>query len=143
MIFNELINQDLIIMVNIFLFSLILITQFVSYPLFLKAGKEQFSKYHQSYTFYISTIVLPAMVLELLLSFNQIIHGIDFFSVFNLIIIGIIWLSTFFIQVPIHNKIAYRYDKKLIKKLILTNWIRTCAWTCKLIICILINYKIL
>ena len=143
MIFNELINQDLIIMVNIFLFSLILITQFVSYPLFLKVGKEQFSKYHQSYTFYISTIVLPAMVLEILLSFNQIIHGIDFFSVFNLIIIGIIWLSTFFIQVPIHNKIAYRYDKKLIKKLILTNWIRTCAWTCKLIICILINYKIL
>ena len=143
MIFNELINQDLIIMVNIFLFSLILITQFVSYPLFLKVGKEQFSKYRQSYTFYISTIVLPAMVLELLLSFNQIIHGIDFFSVFNLIIIGIIWLSTFFIQVPIHNKIAYRYDKKLIKKLILTNWIRTCAWTCKLIICILINYKIL
>ena len=130
-------------MVNIFLFSLILITQFVSYPLFLKVGKEQFSKYRQSYTFYISTIVLPAMVLELLLSFNQIIHGIDFFSVFNLIIIGIIWLSTFFIQVPIHNKIAYRYDKKLIKKLILTNWIRTCAWTCKLIICILINYKIL
>tara|TARA_Y100000768_G_scaffold197452_1_gene148382 strand:- start:6970 stop:7401 length:432 start_codon:yes stop_codon:yes gene_type:complete len=143
MIFNELINQDLIIMVNIFLFSLILITQFVSYPLFLKVGKEQFSKYRQSYTFYISTIVLPAMVLEILLSFNQIIHGIDFFSVFNLIIIGIIWLSTFFIQVPIHNKIAYRYDKKLIKKLILTNWIRTCAWTCKLIICILINYKIL
>ncbi len=130
-------------MVNIFLFSLILITQFVSYPLFLKVGKEQFSKYRQSYTFYISTIVLPAMVLEILLSFNQIIHGIDFFSVFNLIIIGIIWLSTFFIQVPIHNKIAYRYDKKLIKKLILTNWIRTCAWTCKLIICILINYKIL
>ena len=143
MIFSTQINQDLIIMVNIFLFSLILITQFVSYPLFLKVDKTKFTAYHKSYTFYISTIVLPAMVLELFLSFNQIIHSVDYFSVLNIAILSIVWLSTFFIQVPIHNKIALKYDKKLIKKLILTNWIRTYAWTCKLLICILINYKIL
>tara|TARA_Y100000768_G_scaffold309841_1_gene244134 strand:- start:1926 stop:2357 length:432 start_codon:yes stop_codon:yes gene_type:complete len=143
MIFSAQVNQDLVIMVNLFLFSLILITQFVSYPLFLKVNEKQFTAYHQSYTFYISIIVIPAMVLELFLSFNQIIHSVDYFSVLNIAILAIIWMSTFFIQVPIHNKIAFKYDKKLIKKLISTNWIRTFAWTCKLFICILINYKYL
>ena len=143
MIFSPQANQDLVIMVNLFLFSLILITQFVSYPLFLKVNEKHFAAYHQSYTFYISIIVMPAMVVELFLSINQIIHSVDYFSVLNIVIIAMIWMSTFFIQVPIHNKIAFKYDKKLITKLITTNWIRTYAWTCKLFICILINYKFL
>lgn len=143
MIFSMQTNQDLIILVNVFLLSLILITQFVSYPLFLKVDKKHFTTYHQSYTFYISIVVMPAMLIELFLSFNQIIHSVDYFSILNIALLGVIWLSTFFIQVPIHNKIAFNYDKKMIKKLISTNWIRTYAWTCKLFICVIINYKLL
>ena len=94
MIFSMQTNQDLIILVNVFLLSLILITQFVSYPLFLKVDKKHFTKYHQSYTFYISIIVMPAMLIELL-SFNQIIHSVDYFSILNIALLGVIWLSTF------------------------------------------------
>ena len=143
MIFSMQTNQDLIILVNVFLLSLILITQFASYPLFLKVDEKYFTAYHQSYTFYISIIVMPAMLIELFLSFNQIIHSVDYFSILNIALLGVIWLSTFFIQVPIHNKIAFKHDKKMIKKLISTNWIRTYAWTCKLFICVIINYKLL
>ena len=136
MIISHLISKELVILINIFLLSLIIITQFVSYPLFLKVNNRVFVEYHQSYTFYISTIVVPAMILELLLSLNLIVYSIDTFSILNIILVGVIWLSTFFLQVPIHNKLSHGYNIDLIKKLISTNWIRTSAWTFKLIICV-------
>ena len=133
------INIELLISINIFMLSIIYFTQFVSYPLFLKVSKEKFTSYHDAYTAYISFIVAPAMVIELLLSLNILIYQIDLISAVNLILISIIWLSTFLIQVPIHYKISKGFNKRLIKKLIYTNWIRTICWTIKLIAIYILN----
>jgi len=60
----------------------------------------------------------------------------------NILVIAIstllIWISTFFIQVPLHKKIAYKRDLRKIKKLILSNLIRTFLWTLKLFFSVLI-----
>jgi len=45
----------------------------------------------------------------------------------------LIWLSTFLIQVPIHNQLGIGKDSFLIKRLVQTNWIRTILWTSKAI----------
>ncbi len=136
---NYNINIELLIGINIFMLSVIYFTQFVSYPLFLKVSKEKFTSYHDAYTVYISFIVAPAMVIELLLSLNILRYQIDLISAINLILISIIWLSTFLIQVPIHYKISKGFNKRLIKKLIHTNWIRTISWTVKLIAIYILN----
>jgi hypothetical protein len=44
-------------------------------------------------------------------------------------LVGAIWCSTAFLQVPIHNQLAQGYDAGLVSRLVTTNWIRTVAWT--------------
>ena len=130
---------EISIIVTAFLVSLIIITQIVSYPLFLKVNQNNFSEYHNSYTLSISKIVLPLMIAELSLSSALFLIKNDFNTI---VVLGInisIWLSTFLIQVPIHNKINFQYSEALIKKLIRSNWIRTILWCTKLIILLNMN----
>ena len=130
---------ELSIIVTTFLVSLIIITQIVSYPLFLKVNQNNFSEYHNSYTLSISKIVLPLMLAELSLSLALFLSKNDFNTIIALIINISIWISTFLIQVPIHNKISFQYSEVLIKKLIRSNWVRTFLWCAKLIT--LLNMK--
>ena len=51
------------------------------------------------------------------------------YFLFGLILVLIIWASTFFVQVPLHEKLAAAFDAKVQQRLVLTNWIRTIAWT--------------
>lgn len=45
--------------------------------------------------------------------------------------VGVVWLSTFLLQVPIHGKLSGVKDDVLIERLVKTNWIRTAAWSIK------------
>ncbi len=40
-----------------------------------------------------------------------------------------IWASTFFVQVPLHEKLGGGFDADVQKRLVSTNWIRTIFWT--------------
>jgi hypothetical protein len=115
------------LLVSVALFILIWIIQVLHYPSFLYVDKNDFPKFEAFHTRRISFLVLPLMVSELILSlinFNYLILGI----------IVLIWLSTFFIQVPCHEKLKFGFDKLTIERLIFTNWIRTSLWTVKLFI---------
>ncbi len=107
-------------------------TQILSYPLLLKLSKSDFYDYYNSYTKRISFIVIPLMIFEVLLSIilNTILNNFYLFA--SNILLLVIWGSTFFIQVPIHNKLSSNHSYSLINKLIFTNWIRTIAWISKL-----------
>lgn len=52
-------------------------------------------------------------------------------SLFMAALVALIWLSTFLIQVPIHQQLAKGKDLGLIDRLVRTNWIRTILWTLK------------
>ena len=43
----------------------------------------------------------------------------------------LIFLSTLFLQVPMHQKLEYGYNNQSINYLINTNWIRTFLWVIK------------
>lgn len=45
------------------------------------------------------------------------------------LLLAIIWISTFYIQVPIHQRLLEIKDTDLLERLVRTNWIRTAAWT--------------
>jgi hypothetical protein len=46
----------------------------------------------------------------------------------------IIWASTFFVQVPLHDKLAGGFDSDAHRLLVNTNWIRAVAWSLRGII---------
>ena len=131
----------LLIIINSILVGVILMTQILSYPLLLKLGIGNFYNYYNSYTKRISFIVIPLMIFEVLLSIILNIILNNFYLFASNILLFVVWGSTFFIQVPIHNKLSSNHSYVLINKLIYTNWIRTIAWFCKLIILIKL-YKV-
>ena len=119
--------------ISSFMLGLILTTQIVSYPMFLKA-EENFSVYHMSYVNKISTIAAPLMIIELFLSLLFVILLQSYFAISIFLIMILIFLSTFFIQVPIHEKLKNNFNVYLCNKLINTNWIRVFLWLSKCII---------
>jgi hypothetical protein len=46
-----------------------------------------------------------------------------------LILLAVIWLSTFLVQVPLHNALVGGFDPQVHASLVRSNWIRTLAWS--------------
>jgi multisubunit Na+/H+ antiporter MnhB subunit len=65
----------------------------------------------------------------------QIPVGIPNWTVIvGIILIGVIWISTLFLQIPYHNKLSSKFDKNALMMLVNTNWIRTICWSLRGII---------
>ena len=113
-----------------------LITLFVTYPSFKLIKSSLFSEFHKSYTNKMLFIVAPVMILELISSFFLVIFDIsdNNTEIGLLISLLLIWFLTFFIIVPIHNKLTVNYNKDLNQKLIKFNGLRTIFWIIKLIL---------
>ena len=111
--------------------GVIITTQIVSYPLFLCLTKSDFETYHSTYVNKISFIVMPIMLSELVLSIILLSIIQNFSSVIILSSMLLIFLSTLFLQVPIHQKLEDGYNSQSIYYLINTNWIRTFLWVIK------------
>ena len=111
-----------------------LITQFVTYPSFKLIRSSLFSEFHKSYTNKMLFIVAPVMILELISSLFLVIFDIsdNNTEIGLLISLLLIWFLTFFIIVPIHNKLTVNYNKDLNQKLIKYNGLRTIFWIIKL-----------
>ncbi len=99
--------------------------QLVHYPSFRFIPEEDFRGFHRRHTLSVSVIVIPLMLAELALTF------IAFPGILPATCTAIAWLSTFLVQVPIHRKLEKGKDDRAIERLILTNWVRTAAWTAK------------
>ena len=113
--------------------GIIWLIQLVQYPFFAKVGNENWLEYHNGHTFWITPVVAPLMIAELVTSFVIFYYppkDIDF----KLLIVGLIltltvWASTFFLQVPLHEKLGVSFDTDTQRQLVQTNWIRTIAWS--------------
>ena len=129
------------IVCNSYLVSLVIITQFITYPTFLHINKDKFSEYHRKYVNNISFIVAPVMLIELLtLSLIAYFSG-EFLIIKSLILLLVIWLTTFFIMIPSHNRISKSFNKKEIISLINYNWVRTILWSFKLLLIIFLYFE--
>ena len=113
-----------------------LITHFVTYPSFKLIKSSLFSGFHKSYTNKMLFIVAPVMILELISSLFLVIFDVsdNNTEIGLLISLILIWFLTFFIIVPIHNKLSVNYNKDLNQKLIKYNGLRTIFWIIKLIL---------
>ncbi len=129
-----------------FLAGLIWVIQRVHYPLMSYVADDPFPEFEEKHCKRIGQIVLPAMLLELSTSLLALWYA-DSTPVFvtNLIgvlLLAIIWCSTFAIQVPIHNRLGRMRNLADIEKLTSTNWIRTSAWSLRALTSTLLVWQV-
>lgn len=113
--------------------GIIWMVQVVHYPLFAQVGPQTFAQYHEGHTRLISWIVVPLMLAELSTAGWAIFARPAFFEAWavwtGLGLVGLIWGSTFFGQVPLHGALSGGFDAGAHQALVAGNWIRTLAWT--------------
>jgi hypothetical protein len=118
---------------TVYLTGVIWVVQLVQYPFFSFVDAEKFPAYHSSYTFRITPVVAPAMILELVTSILLLFRAPENFNAklvwLGLILTLVVWASTFLLQVPLHDKLARGFDAGAHSALVNTNWIRTAAWS--------------
>ena len=119
---------------------LIWIIQRIVYPSFLYYTKENLLTWHKEYTARFAVIVIPIMFAQLGVSAYQLSISFNLYTIVSIVIISLVWLSTFLQFVPIHSNIARAtVDEKTLELLVRKNWIRTALWTLLFVIsCILV-----
>jgi len=109
---------------------LIWMVQLIIYPSFQFYAANEMLRWHEKYTVAISFIVIPLMFGQLITTILQILNQCNLFTIGSLVFIGIVWISTFAQFVPLHGAIASgQFNEKLLKNLVLKNWLRTALWS--------------
>ncbi len=109
---------------------LIWMIQRIVYPSFLHYSAENLIIWHKKYTSRISVIVIPLMIGQLGISIYQAIILTNLYTVVSLVIVIIVWLSTFLQFVPIHYNISKgQVNEKTLNSLVSKNWLRTFLWS--------------
>ena len=113
-----------------FMTGVIWVIQILIYPSFKLLGEKEFSKFHQLHMKKITWIVLPAMLLELATATCLFLGSRSQLFLWNFIYIVLIFLLTFLLNVPTHNKL--KFDSETSKNnLVSRNWPRTIIWSWK------------
>lgn len=113
--------------------GLIWFVQVVHYPLLARVGRGGFAGYEASHVRRTTWVVAPPMLVEAVLAVVLAVRPpvgvpkVAAWVAFGLL--GIIWLSTAFLQVPMHRRLAAGFDDDAHRRLVSLNWIRTTAWS--------------
>ena len=126
-----------LVLANLFatltMFGVIWVVQLVHYPLFAGVGVDGFVAYEASHQVRITWIVFPAMLLELGTAVALLWLRPDIVPPWmvwaGLALVGVVWLSTALVQVPLHSTLSAGFDGDAHARLVATNWVRTVAWT--------------
>ena len=102
-----------------------------------RVGPTLFEAYERAHTRQTTWVVAPPMLLELVSGIVlYYLSGANLLYLVNLILVTFIWLSTFLIQVPLHNRLRESFDQEAHRKLMRSNWIRTTAWSARAVLLI-------
>ncbi|MCB9266084.1 MAG: hypothetical protein H6558_13730 [Lewinellaceae bacterium] len=115
---------------SLYMTGLIWFVQVVHYPLMGRVGTERFTTYEQGHTRLTFWVTAPPMLLELATGIALLCFS-PFSVVFQVNLAGIVllWASTFFVQVPLHNQLSEAFRSSAHRRLMNTNWVRTVLWT--------------
>ncbi|MEM7134750.1 MAG: hypothetical protein AAF702_51280 [Chloroflexota bacterium] len=132
---------------TLFMTGVIWIVQIVHYPLFARVGRDGFSEYENSHSFLITFVVMPPMLVEIGSAFfmlflrSPLVPAWSAWLGFALVLL--IWLSTFFLQVPQHTILASGFDDAAHRILVSSNWVRTVAWSLRSVLLLWLLTKLL
>ena len=128
---------------TLYMTGVIWVIQLVHYPMMnmmdISQG-EAFANRHQSS---ISYVVGPAMLVEAATALILVNSQSHLWTWINVVLLGVIWLSTAALQVPCHTKLLKGFDEAAHRKLVQTNWIRTIAWSGRSLIILWLLYEMM
>ena len=121
-----------------FMAGLIWFVQLVHYPAYHFVGKAEFRRYQMHHQRAVSWVVGPTMLGELATAIALVIWPVpgmdDAWAWAGLGILGLVWASTAFWQVPLHTKLLASGTPAAIDRLVHSNWVRTVGWTARAVL---------
>ena len=123
------------LLATFYMLGLIWFVQRVHYPLFGAVGSDRFVAYERAHVDRTGSVVVAPMLLELATGIALVALAPDRVPhaavTLGLWLLGLIWLSTFALQVPRHRELSNGFDANAHARLVTTNWIRTLAWSAR------------
>ena len=52
-------------------------------------------------------------------------------AVVGIVLLGVVWVSTWALQVPAHGRLANGFDVGSHRRLVVSNWVRTLGWSAR------------
>lgn len=121
---------------SLIMVGVIWFVQIVHYPSFNKVSVDDFQQFHSFHVLRTGFVVIPFMLGELvtstLLSFGS--FPLAYLHQVGLILVILIWLSTFLIQLKTHKKLNQKIYAPDLVFLMKSNWIRTVLWSIKAVL---------
>lgn len=118
---------------TLMLVGLIWFVQVVHYPQFARVGPDRFHEYQSGHVRLTTWIVALPMVVEAVTSAALVwkppAPNLEIVCWGGLLMVIVIWVSTALLQVPRHKALATGFDYQTHRGLVLSNWIRTVAWS--------------
>lgn len=109
---------------------LIWLVQLIIYPGFRYYNPAELAVWHPQYTNLITLIVGPLMLAQAGLIAWELRSRLSGLTIVSAVLVGIMWASTAFQAVPIHNAIAAGdASPETLARLVRVNWVRTWGWT--------------
>ena len=134
---SSFISPTLVAIISLFaclyMTGVIWLVQLVHYPLFFLVPSDSLSHYASVNASKTTLVVMVPMMAELISAIYLIYLRPLWLSpsgaYVSATLIVLIFASTFFIQVPLHNRMEQTGDVTCVGKLVGTNWVRTLLWT--------------
>lgn len=132
---------------TLFMTGLIWFVQVVHYPLFDGVGGADFAAYERRHRARTTLVVGPPMLLEaataVALFWIRPAGAATGPLVAGLALLALIWGSTAFLQVPCHGRLTESFAASVHRRLVVTNWIRTAAWSVRALLILWIAWSAL
>ena len=113
--------------------GIIWFVQLVNYPSFARVPVETFAAYEARNIRLTALAVGPLMAVEAatgLLLLRRRPPGVGRgWCLTGAALLGVLWLSTAFVQFPLHLALGGGFDAELHRTLMRSNWVRTLCWT--------------
>lgn len=118
-----------------FMVGLIWLIQVVHYPLMQMVGRAEFVPYSLCHQQAITPVVGIPMLIEVATSAYLLVQDpqqrrSNWFLA-SCVLLVVIWVSTAFWQVPLHRDLLDGHATERVKSLVLSNWVRTIAWSAR------------
>ena len=115
--------------------GIIWFVQIVHYPMLARLPQENFAALEREHCDRTGFVVAPPMLVEAFTLVWLLFRGFHSpLFLFTAALLGVVWISTFTLQVPAHRALLQGWNEPAHRRLVFTNWIRTTAWTLRAVI---------
>jgi hypothetical protein len=115
--------------------GLIWFVQIVHYPMLARYSRGDFGAVEREHCDRTGFVAAPLMLAEAFTGVLLLVGGFHTpLFLASMALLGLVWLSTFLLQVPCHRALVAGWNERAHRRLVATNWIRTIGWTLRSLI---------